>query len=199
MSLTQTSSRFQAYSLVLQVPFPLFHQHDRSTDNIAAAAAIQLEIGSGKFDFTLHGATASPVIVDHIQKAWNCSDGVQLQSLTPKPTPLCCATDVEKITCKFSDHPPNAFASFHPNFCRRCCHCSCRPVALGALPRLLLPSDPPPSPHCNAQQSKSGDCVLPLSFLHEARSLCVGTTACVPPQLFQSQQACNWSLRLTCI
>ena len=81
VSLTQTSSRFQAYSLVLQVSFPLFHQHDRSTDNIAAAAAIQLEIGSGKFDFTLHGATASRVIVDHIQKAWTCYDGVQLQSL----------------------------------------------------------------------------------------------------------------------
>lgn len=43
----------------------------------AAAAGIQLEIASGQFDFSLHGAVASRVIVDHNQKTWTCSEGVQ--------------------------------------------------------------------------------------------------------------------------
>ena len=82
MCSTQTNSRFQAFSLASQVLFPLSHQLDSSTHDIAAAAAIQLEIGSGKFDFTLHGAAATHVMVDHNHKSWTCSDGAVSSSLS---------------------------------------------------------------------------------------------------------------------
>jgi hypothetical protein len=47
----------------------------------AAATGIQLEIGSGQYDFSLRGAVASRVIVDHKQSSWSCLHGVQ--SLRP--------------------------------------------------------------------------------------------------------------------
>ena len=76
-----TSSYFLASCLALQACFPLLSR-DYVNDVFAAAAGIQLEIGSGQYGFSLRGAVASRVIVDHKQTSWSCQHGEKSLRLT---------------------------------------------------------------------------------------------------------------------
>jgi hypothetical protein len=80
-SLIPTSNYFLALCLALQACFPLL-SHNFIDNMFAAAAGIQLEIGSGQYGFSLRGAVASRVIVDHKQSSWSCLQGVQSLRLT---------------------------------------------------------------------------------------------------------------------
>ena len=71
------------------------------------------------------------------------------------------------------------------------------------LPSVRIPPSFVTSPlvlsYLVSPQSNSGDCPLPLSFLHEVRKLCVGSNECLPSQLFQSELLCDWSLSISCV
>ena len=56
---------------------------------LADAEGIRLEVGSGKFDFSLRGASASRVIVDPRQHRWTCTEGATMfRWKLCMPTPL---------------------------------------------------------------------------------------------------------------
>jgi hypothetical protein len=63
----------------------------------AAASGIRFEIGSGKFEFSLHGAIASRLIVDQKQHTWTCTDGLKTYFLSVSVI----SALRQKLSCRF--------------------------------------------------------------------------------------------------